>query len=305
MSVLIPAVRRARRGDDRWRERGFAAIAATLLLFSGLWLFGIYFSFGLSDLVLSVFLAYAYHARIAHAPEAKFATAIALFGVATAVFEFLTGGIPFGLALLLGIIALDGPADRDALLRRAFHGTIIFALAILITFAIKIALVMIFVDPNALSDFRSGLSVRVGSSFIASIPPQEIAWLSRFGIDAASLERSWFLSALYMLARLGYATFVIGYGSPILGMALTGGAVLASIALLVHRARIARDAIARTRLLILLASALVMPVWSLIFLSHTLLHAIWMVRPFAWFIALAGILIVWRASPIESGPRQV
>ena len=36
-----------------------------------------------------------------------------------------------------------------------------------------------------------------------------------------------------------------------------------------------------------------MPAWSLVFLSHTLLHAIWMVRPFAWFIALAGILMFW------------
>jgi hypothetical protein len=38
-----------------------------------------------------------------------------------------------------------------------------------------------------------------------------------------------------------------------------------------------------------------MPAWSMLFLNHTLLHAIWMVRPFAWFIALAGILICWPA----------
>src|SRR5205085_1577057 len=131
LSVLIPALMRSS-GETAWRERGFAAIAGTLLLFSGLWLWGIYFSFGLSDLVL----------------------------------------------------------------------------------AVKIALVTNFVDPGALADFRSGLSVRVGSSFVASIPLQEIDLLARFNIDAASLERSWFLSALYMLARLGYATFVIGYGSP-------------------------------------------------------------------------------------------
>src|SRR5256885_6413578 len=133
LAVLLPALRRWRTGE--WRERGFAAIAATLLLFDGLWLFGIYFSFGLSDLVLSVFLLYAYRRGVAHAPEPIFAVAVALFGVATAIFEFLTGGIPFGLAFLLGIIALDGPADRTALVRRAFHGTIIFALAIIIAFA--------------------------------------------------------------------------------------------------------------------------------------------------------------------------
>jgi hypothetical protein len=293
LSVLLPALRHWRRGE--WRQRGFAAIAATLLLLDGLWLFGIYFSFGLSDLVLAAFLAYAYHRGMAHAPERTFAVAIALFGAATAIFEFLTGGIPFGLALLLGIVALDGPPDRNALMRRAFHGTIIFALAILLAFAIKLALVMLLVDPNALADFRGALSTRVGSSFVASLPPTEIAWVLAFGIDVSSLDRNWAYAVLYMLARLGYATFVIGYGSPVVGMAIMSAAALMTGVLLIRRARALNGAVARTRLLILFASALVMPVWSVVFLSHTLLHAIWMVRPFGWFIALAGILMAWQA----------
>jgi hypothetical protein len=296
--VLVPAARHGAAGEpDRWRQRGYAMIAAALLLFSGLWLFGVHFSFGLSDLVLSIFLAYAYHRGVAHVPEPRFAVAVAVFGAATAIFEFLTGGIPFGLALLLGIIALDGPAGRDALLRRAFHGTVIFALAILLAFAIKIMLVMLLVDPNALADFRSGLSVRVGSSFVASLPPQEIAWVSRFGIDVTALENSWALSVLYMLARLGYATFVIGYGSPILGIGIMAAAVVTVAALLIRHARKSDSVIARTRLLILFASALVMPAWSVVFLSHTLLHAIWMVRPFGWYVALAGILLFWPREP--------
>lgn len=290
LSVLVPALRRR---HDSWRNRGYAVIAATLLLFDGLWLFGIYFTFGLSDLVLAAFLACSYHCKLANAPEPKFAVAVALFGAATAIFEFLTGGIPFGFALLLGIIALEGPADRDALLRRAFHGTCIFALAIALTFAIKLTLVMLFVDPSVLADFRGALSTRVGSSFVANLPPSEIAWVSAHGIDVASHDRHWAFAVLYMLARLGYATFVIGYGSPVLGMSIMGAAVLATAALLVRHSRVRRDSTSRTRLLILFASALVMPVWSLAFLNHTLLHAIWMVRPFAWFIALAGILMCW------------
>lgn|GEM_PF-6406255 len=296
LSVMLPALRNWRTGE--WRQRGYAAIGATLLLLDGLWLFGIYFSFGLSDLVLAVFLACAYHRGVAHASECTFAVAVALFGAAIAIFEFLTGGIPFGLALLLGIVALDGPPDRKALLRRAFHGTMIFALAILLTFAIKLTLVMLLVDPNALADFRGALSTRVGSSFAANLPPQEIAWVSAFGIDVSSLDRNWAYAVLYMLARLGYATFVIGYGSPAVGMAIMGAAVLTTGVLLIRRARASNDAIARTRLFVLLASALVMPMWSVVFLSHTLLHAIWMVRPFGWFIALAGILMAWRP------PRQ-
>ena len=290
LTVLLSALRRWRGGA---RERGFAAIAATLLLFDGLWLFGIYFSFSLSDLVLSVFLLYAYRRGLAHAPEPIFAVAVALFGVATAVFEFLTGGIPFGLALLLGIVALDGPDDRAALIRRAFHGSVIFALAILVAFAIKLALVMLLIDPHVLSEFRAALSTRTGSSFVANLPPQEIAWVSALGIDVASLDRHWVYAVLYMLARLGYATFVIGYGSPVVGITLMGLAVLASFALLVRGTRGGHDPVARIRLFILFASALVMPAWSLVFLSHTLLHAIWMVRPFAWFVALAGMLFFW------------
>jgi len=292
LAVLIPALRRRNAG---WRERGYAAVAATLLLFDGLWLFGIYFSFGLSDLVLAAFLAWAYHSGVAHRDESRFAISVALFGVATAVFEFLTGGIPFGLALLLGIVALDGPPDREAMLWRAFHGTIIFVLAIVLTLAIKLVLVMLFVDPAVLADFETALSARVGSTFMQSLPPQEIAWLSAHGIDPSTLERHWFFALAYMLARLGYATFVIGYGSPILGIAIMGAAVLISAVLFVRRAR-DRDPVTRTSWLILLGSALVMPLWSVVFLNHTLLHAIWMVRPYSWFIALAGILLAWPAA---------
>ena len=43
--------------------------------------------------------------------------------------------------------------------------------------------------------------------------------------DVTALEHSWTLSVLYMLARLGYATFVIGYGSPMLGIATMVAAV--------------------------------------------------------------------------------
>ena len=228
--VLIPALRRARGSPNSARERCFAAIAAALLLFSGLWLFGIYFSFGLSDLVLAAFLACAYHFGLAHAEERRFAVAVALFGAATAIFEFLTGGIPFGLALLLGVIAVDGPPDRDALLRRAFHGTMIFALAVVLTFAIKLALVMLLIDPHVLGDFRSALSTRLGASFADSLPAQESAWLAARGIDVSALDRHWTLALLYMLARLAYATFVIGFGSPVLGMIIMGAAILAGLA---------------------------------------------------------------------------
>ena len=287
--VLVPALRRWNAG---WRERGYAAIAATLLAFAGLWLFGIYFSFGLSDLVLAAFLACAYHFGVARGGERGFVTTVALFGTATALFEFLTGGIPFGLALLLGVVALDGPADRTGLLRRAFHGSVIFILSVALTFAVKLALVLLLVDPNVLADFRSALATRVGATFAEMLPPQEIAWLAAHGIEPSRLDEHWIFALAYMLARLGYATFVVGYGSPILGMAIMGIAVVASAMLLLRRARAVRhDAIGSARWLILLASALVMPVWSVIFLNHTLLHAIWMVRPFAWFIALGGILL--------------
>ena len=293
--VLIPALRRPHGGPRSARDRSFAVIAAVLLLFSGLWLFGIYFSFGLSDLVLAAFLACAYYFGIAHAEERRFAVAVALFGAATAIFEFLTGGIPLGLALLLGVMAVDGPPDRDALLRRAFHGTLIFTLAVVLAFAIKLALVMLLIDPHVLGDFRSALSTRLGASFVESLPAQETAWLAARGVDVSALDRHWTLALLYMLARLAYATFVIGFGSPVLGMIIMGTAILAGLALMIRRARLASDAVTRAPLLVLLGSALVVPAWSILFLNHTLLHAIWMVRPFAWFIALAGLLLWWPA----------
>jgi hypothetical protein len=290
--VLVPALHRGR-APGAWRDRGFAAIAATLLLFDGLWLFGIYFSFSLSDLVLAAFLGFAYHGGLAHAPEPRFATAVAWFGVATAAFELLTGGIPFGLALLLGVVALDGPADAAALLRRAWHGSVIFVLAILLSFACKLALVGLLIDASVFADFRAALATRLGTGALSALPEHEVAWVASYGIDVVLIERSWILSVLYMLARLGYATFVIGYGSPALGMVIIGMAFVITVVLLIRRLRCSTDATTRMRLAVLSASALVMPVWSLVFLSHTLLHAIWMVRPFAWFVALAWLLVLW------------
>src|SRR5262249_9748538 len=148
-------------------------------------------------------------------------------------------------------------------------------------------------DANVFADFSGALSTRVSASFVDSLPPQEIAWLASHGIDVASLDRHWLLAVLYMVARLAYATFVIGFGSPVLGIIITGTAEIACAVLLIRRARREHDRVMRTRLLILFGSALVMPVWSLVFVNHTLLHAVWMVRPFAWFIALAGILLWW------------
>jgi len=179
------------------------------------------------------------------------------------------------------------------LLRRAWHGSVIFVLAILLSFACKLALVGLLVDANVFADFRAALATRLGTGPISALPARELAWVASFGIDVASIEHSWTLSVLYMLARLGYATFVIGYGSPVLGMAIIGMAFVTTVVLLIRQLRDSTNAVTRMRFTLLSASALVMPAWSLVFLSHTLLHAIWMVRPFAWFVALAGLLVLW------------
>ncbi len=123
----------------RRRQRGYAAIAAMCCCSIVLWLFGIYFTFGLSGSRARGVPRLCVSPQPAVAPEREFAVAVALLGVATAIFEFLTGGIPFGIALLLGIVALDGPDDATALWRRAWHGCAIFSLAVVLTFAVKLA----------------------------------------------------------------------------------------------------------------------------------------------------------------------
>ena len=46
----------------------------------------------------------------------------------------------------------------------------IFVLAVVLTFAIKLVLVTLFIDPHVLGDFRSALSTRLGVSFVDSLP---------------------------------------------------------------------------------------------------------------------------------------
>jgi hypothetical protein len=97
-----------------------------------------------------------------------------------------------------------------------------------------------------------------------------------------------------MLFRLAYFTFVIGYGSTGFGLTIVAAGVVATIVLLIRRCRASQPASAEaTRLILVLASALVMPAWSLVFVNHTLLHAVWMVRPFGWYAGLAALLALW------------
>jgi hypothetical protein len=289
LSILVPALWRTSKKNSDWRrDATFAAIAASLLFFDGLWLFGFYFTHAQFDLVLAAFVAYAYHARICRAPESRMLLAVAVFGSLIAVFEFLTGGAPFGLAVLLALIAVDGPDDRVALIRRALHGSLILCLTIALAFSIKIGLATAIYGVDVLTWSVAELGLWLPGHDAMFTPNEQALFAEHPGLRL--VDRFWLLKLLYVIAKLlVIGGRVVGYGSALLGATALVGGFAAAAYCLWRRLRRAITPIQRTRCGLLLCSMLVMPAWVIIFLNHTLAHAFWMVRPFGWWVGIAAI----------------
>ncbi|MGQ9369848.1 hypothetical protein [Azospirillum sp. ST 5-10] len=307
LAVLAGAgwrLRRAGRGACAGRERArnlaFAAVAGTLLLFYGLPVYGRYFTFGLPDDVLAAALLAGFLLPLGRIGPVGFLALVTAFGVATALFEFLTGGIPLGLALLLGLVALGLAPDASEVLRRAVHAGAIFCLAVATALAVKVAVVVGLFGGHELDVLVAALDVRMSDHFLYSFSRWDLMRAEAAGFDLATVERGWLEPVLFMGFRLLDESFRIAHGSEALGRAvIVGGALLA---LVLAAAELWRSAAReRAEALVLLGSALVLAVWYLAFLNHTILHAVWMVRPLAWLPALALVFAARRAATAAVG----
>jgi hypothetical protein len=290
--LLVVAWRRVRGvpmpGNAPREADGFlAAVAAGLALAYGIPFFGMSLGFGVSDLPLYAFLLAAALVNLAALPPAALGVAAASFGAVVGYFEFLTGQAPLGLALLLGVIAVQAPAGMaavpGALWSRAGGAAIAFSVGLLGCFAIKfLAVAAVFGGAEARNALAS-LAYRMGGGIAAESP-----WLAQhaagrgFDLTAASAHAP--DTVAFLATYLARWAPVLGQGSRVLGQALLllgllglaagAGAGFAGA----HGRRPGR----RARLWLLLASAAVVPAWYLIFLNHSVIHADFMVRPLAY-----------------------
>lgn len=203
----------------------------------------------------------------------------ALFGGATMAFELLTGGLPLGLAMVVGLVpvALD---DREPPLPAMANAALAYGAAAASCLLAKLALAAAVFGPAALADSAGQLLFRTGLSH-APNHDQPAGWGAFFGhawagLDSLAPGMHWLVAGSLALALVAG-----GWGYGVL--------------------RRAPEAAERDRAVALAASALVPPLWLVIFWQHSSEHAWFMDRLLTWPIA-AGVALFLLA--VRRLPRQ-
>jgi hypothetical protein len=251
------------------------AIAVTGVLFWAVPYFGQSFTHAPGDILVVLGIVGLLFWRRRLAVPATLVPYSALYGAGAVYLEFLTGQLPTAAGLLLGSAYLIGrlrpaPDDRPrAAWRLALAALGGFIMGALLTVAIKQALAVAVVGPDALRSFAEYLGRYVNPSPGASLRHFGETWSSPGDPLLVSTPK-----AIYALLGEGY---VLAYGSPAGALALYAASVLAwSAAVWLAFRRRAPEA--RSDLLALAAASGVWLVWACAFQTHTTIHKWWMVR---------------------------
>jgi hypothetical protein len=205
----------------------------------------------------------------------------ALFGALTAGFEFLTGGIPLGMAAVIGGIPFAVHSERHSNPAVfAFDAFVAFCAAVLTSLTAKVIVVMSVFGPAAMID--SALQLRM-----------------RMGLDPTRGETH-DLGLGLMIKKLAK-----GLASIAPGMSIMAGAVviLSIVAGFWAARRLLRapEAEIRYRTMALLASNLAIITMLAMFWQHTIVHAWFMERTLAWTIATGFALFAFACIHESNG----
>jgi hypothetical protein len=298
-AIALLALLRLRTGvpAERRRAGAFLIIAAALACLYGLPVFDRSFSFAPTDLVIFAFILYGLLQPLGAIPLQRFIFAAAIFGTLIAMLEFLTGGVPLGLATLIALIGLGRPPDWGTLRNRVAVGTAAFAAAVIACFGYKLLAVAAVFGTNELSVFFETLGQRMGGSVEANLSESARATLAAYHINPQWLDANILTRVAFAGLMLIYSSFFLGWGSHLLGAAivLLPTPLLIALACFSYRDRCASP-LARERLAFAAAGA-VPVVWYVVFANHTILHSSYMVRPLALNVALCVVAALPRRHP--------
>ena len=253
------------------------AIFVVLARWFGLESFGQSLGHGPADLVVIAFLLFLARGS-AERPLGAGAVVIgaAVFGAMTVQFEFLTGGLPLGLAIVLGAVPLALPGQAAS--GRTLVGAVTaYAVAATTTMVAKLVLVVIAFPAGALAAIEHQLLFRVG-----------LEQASRRDTAVGGAE---FVAHVWAgLEGMAAGMHLLAFGSLLIAGAAAGSGY--------RQLRASPDAGERFRATALAASLLVPPLWLVLFWQHSAEHAWFMDRILTWDIA-GGMalfaLAVWRA----------
>ncbi len=232
----------------------------------GLESFGQSLSHGPSDLIIVAYLLFLCGASRKGLGAPALLILSAVFGSFTMIFEFLTGGLPLGAALMIGLVPLalrqDGVSVRIAGV--TLQCLLAFATAAVVCIVLKIIIALATFGLGVIPDFVDALGKRMSIGDTSSMPN---GGLLLFG--------SKIVGGLSGLA--GNMRLLAG-----LTIALAVGAGLWGITAI---RKFSSSERLREQSLLLLASNAVIPVWLAAFWQHTIQHAWFMDRILVWPIA--------------------
>lgn len=277
---LIAVVRRRRPVQGLF----WLVVFLTFARWFGLESFGQSLSHGPADIVLLVYLLFLAICGVRNGIGSRTAIlSAALFGAMTMTFEFLTGGIPLGLAAVIGGLAFAwGPRWDAAPQLVPVAPLTAFCTAVIGTAALKILLVAQVFGWATIGEYSDQLQVRMG----LNIAHSEQADLGLF----------------HMAKQLAKGIEALAAGMPL----MAAGFVLIALFIGLWGARrlIATGSPAmRARTIALILSNAAIAAVLLGFWQHTLVHAWFMERTLAWTIAsgFALFLLALRDYPTEPG----
>ena len=258
---------------------GYLTIAACLALLYGVHYFDATLYFAPPDHVHFAFIIISLLAPLARMRPTTLALYAASYGSLIAIFESLTGGIPFALAMLPLLLALGFAGSRREYFARLFLLWGAFCIAVVTCFALKKVVVIAFLGDQ--ESFASLLLYRM------------------FG--APSPESGTSLTLGYLLASYRRWSSLIGWGSPNVGTAL----VLAALALFAIESWRTRNITMPPVLLACWLGVAVLLVWAAVFLNHTAVHPYFMARLLVIPVIGAAILVMHRlvGEHAENGSR--
>jgi hypothetical protein len=206
----------------------------------------------------------------------------ALFGSLTIIFDLFTGGVPLGLAMVIGLGTLAvRPQTCPGGYTLSFAAAAAFLGAAAMTYFLKLAAVIILTDHDILTDVI-----------------KELTHYSALSSEGMSLGSAAAAVAYSVGVLLGGMTFLAA--ASVVGAVIAGtygaGFILGRVA----------DPGMRQRAVLLVLSVLPIPAWFVAFPNHLLIHAWFMDRILVWPVAAGfGLFLLAVAARHATGANGV
>jgi hypothetical protein len=260
-------LRSARDPDSRRRSLAYLVVAGCLALLYGVHYFDTMLMFAPPDCIHFVFILISLVAPLADMKRAPFALYGASYGSLIAIFESLTGGIPFALAMLPLLLALGYHGDWRGYVSRLVLLWGCFCAAVAASFAIKKGFSIAFLGDR--ESFFSMLFYRMRGE----VP----AWT---GVE---------VSLRYLLSAYRRWSALLAFGSSNIGT----GLVIAALTVFVIETRRAGVRFFDSQVLIACWLGLaVLIVWCAAFFQHAVVHPYFMARLLVIPVIGAAVLVV-------------